>query len=65
MRMNNAFDSLHFDNSLLAELPGDPDTGARRREVRGALWSRMAPTPVIAPRTLAYSREMAETLGLS
>ena len=59
------FDSLRFDNALLANLPGDPDTGARRREVRGALWSRMAPTPVAAPRTLAVSREMAGTLGLS
>lgn len=59
------FDNLRFDNTLLAELPGDADTGPRRREVRGALWSRMAPTPVAAPRTLAVSREMAETLGLS
>lgn len=54
-----------FDNTFLAGLPGDADTGPRRREVRHALWSRMAPTPVAAPRTLAWSREMAETLGLS
>ena len=63
--MTSLFDTLRFDNRFLAELPGDPDTGARRREVRGAVWSRMLPTPVSAPRTLAYSREMAETLGLS
>ena len=63
--MNAHFDTLRFDNALLANLPGDPETGARRREVRGALWSRMAPTPVAAPRTLAVSREMAETLGLN
>lgn len=56
---------LRFDNRFLAELPGDPDTGPRRREVRGALWSRMPPTPVAAPRTLAYSCEMLEILGLS
>jgi serine/tyrosine/threonine adenylyltransferase len=54
-----------FDNRFLAELPGDPDTGPHRREVRGALWSRVMPTPVAAPRTLAVSREMAEALGLS
>jgi uncharacterized protein YdiU (UPF0061 family) len=54
-----------FDNRLLAELPGEADTGPHRREVRGALWSRVVPTPVAAPRTLAYSREMAEALGLS
>lgn len=58
------FDTLRFDNTFLAELPGDAETGARRREVRGAVWSRMAPTPVVAPRTLAVSREVADTLGL-
>jgi uncharacterized protein YdiU (UPF0061 family) len=57
-------DSLRFDNRFLAELPGDPETGPRRREVRGALWSRVAPTPVAAPRTLAVSREMLARLGL-
>jgi len=56
-------DALRFDNRFLAELPGDPEVGPRRREVRGALWSRVAPTPVAAPRTLAVSREMAEALG--
>ena len=56
--------NLVFDNRLLAELPGDADIGPRRREVRNALWSRIAPTPVAAPRTLAVSREMLATLGL-
>lgn len=59
-----SLDRLRFDNRLLAELPGDPETGPRRREVRGALWSRVAPTPVAAPRTLAVSREMLARLGL-
>lgn len=54
-----------FDNRFLAELPGDPRVDPGRREVRGALWSRVMPTPVAAPRTLAVSREMAEMLGLS
>jgi serine/tyrosine/threonine adenylyltransferase len=54
-----------FDNRFLAELPGDPETGPRRREVRGALWSRVMPTPVAAPRTLAVSREMLGVLGLN
>ena len=61
--MPAGLDGLVFDNRLLAELPGDPESGPRRREVRGAVWSRVAPTPVAAPRTLAVSREMAETLG--
>ncbi len=63
--MNAYFDTLRFDNTLLADLPGDAQTGPRRREVREAVWSRVMPTPVAAPRTLAVSREMAGTLGLS
>ncbi|WP_411834730.1 protein adenylyltransferase SelO [Pseudoxanthomonas mexicana] len=55
---------LQFDNRFVAELPGDPETGPRRREVLGAAWSSVRPTPVAAPRLLAYSREMAESLGL-
>ena len=53
-----------FDNRLLAELPGDAETGPRRREVRAALWSRVAPEPVRAPQLLAFSHEVAESLGL-
>jgi uncharacterized protein YdiU (UPF0061 family) len=64
LNMISAFDTLRFDNAFLADLPGDPETGARRREVRGALWSRVMPTPVAAPRTLAVSREMLAMLGL-
>ena len=56
--------SPRFDNRLLAELPGDAETGPRRREVRAALWSRVAPEPVGGPRMLAWSREVAESLGL-
>ncbi|WP_045727252.1 YdiU family protein [Xanthomonas sp. GPE 39] len=56
---------LRFDNRFTAELPGDPDTSPRRREVLSALWSQVAPTPVSAPHLLAYSREVAAMLGLS
>jgi uncharacterized protein YdiU (UPF0061 family) len=33
--------------------------------VHGALYSRVEPTPVAAPRLIAYSREVAELLGMS
>jgi len=39
--------------------------GSRRRQVEGAAYSRIDPSPVSAPRLLAYSREMAATLGFS
>jgi len=54
-----------FDNAFIRELPGDPEQGARRRLVEGALFSRIEPSPVSAPRVLAWSREMAHTLGFS
>ena len=55
---------LSFDNRLLRELPGDDDTRNIPRQVFGALWSAVQPTPVGAPRLLAYSAEMARELGL-
>ena len=35
--------SLRFDNAFVRELPGDPETGSRRRQVYGALYSRVDP----------------------
>ncbi|WP_242107931.1 protein adenylyltransferase SelO [Luteimonas aquatica] len=55
--------ALRFDNAFLRELPGDPESGPRVRQVHGALWSRVDPTPVAAPRLIAYSAEMAAALG--
>ena len=55
---------LSFDNRLVRELPGDDDTHNVPRQVHGALWSPVQPTPVAAPRLLAYSAEMARELGL-
>ena len=56
---------LRFDNAFVRELPGDPEQGPRLRQVDGALYSRVDPTPVAAPRLLAHSAEMAATLGFS
>lgn len=58
-------EDLRFDNVLLRELPGDPETGPRLRQVPGAAWSRVMPTPVPAPRLVAHSPEMTAALGFS
>ena len=55
---------LIFDNRFLRELPGDPEQGNVPRQVFGACWSRVAPTPVASPRLLAHSREVAAALDL-
>ncbi|MCY4345076.1 MAG: YdiU family protein [Gammaproteobacteria bacterium] len=57
--------ALAFDNRFTRELPADPITGSARRQIRGALYSRVSPTPVVAPELLAYAVEVAELIGLS
>lgn len=56
-------DSPRFDNRLLHSLPGDPESGPRRREVLGAAWSPVMPTPVTAPTLLAWAPDVAAMLG--
>src|SRR5258705_1487846 len=57
--------ALHFDNAFVRELPGDGETGPRRRQVHGALYSPIDPEPVAAPRLIAYSTEVASLLGIT
>jgi len=56
---------LDFDNAFVRELAGDPERGPRLRQVEGAAWSHVQPTPVPAPHVVAWSAEMAATLGFS
>ncbi|MEO8754863.1 MAG: protein adenylyltransferase SelO [Casimicrobiaceae bacterium] len=56
--------ALRFDNAFVRALPADPESGPRRRQVHGALFSRVEPTQVAAPRVVAYSREVAQLLGI-
>lgn len=55
---------FRFDNRFVRELPGDPVSGRHVRQVHGACHSRVEPTPVRAPRLLAWAPEVAELLGL-
>jgi uncharacterized protein YdiU (UPF0061 family) len=57
--------NLRWDNAFVRELPGDPEQDARQRQVESALYSRVEPTPVAAPRLIAHSREVAALLGIS
>lgn len=62
---SQSLDALRFDNRFVRELPGDPESGNYRRQVYGACYSKVMPTPAAAPKTVAYSWEMAEQIGLS
>ena len=57
--------TLRFDNRFVTELPADPEAGPRLRQVEGALYSRVDPTPVAAPRLVAHSPEVAALLGIA
>ena len=54
-----------FTNRFTRELPADPSDEVRPRQVFGAAYSRVRPTPVKSPRILAHSREMAERIDLT
>jgi len=56
---------LNFNNRFVQSLPADANPRNHSRQVQGALWSRVEPTPVAAPRLIAYSPEVAEALGLN
>lgn len=55
---------LNFDNRFVRELPGEREQANRPRQVFGACWSPVMPTPVAAPTLLAHSREVAADLDL-
>src|SRR5262245_18987594 len=55
---------LAFDNSFVRDLPADPVTENVPRQVSGASYTRVQPTPVAAPRLLAWSADLGERLGL-
>lgn len=56
---------LNFNNRFLQSLPGDANPRNHSRQVQGAYWSRVEPTPVAAPRLIAFSPEVASLLGLT
>lgn len=61
----SSLEALAFDNRFIRELPADPQSENRRRQVPGACYSRVLPTPVAQPQLVAWSPEMAETLGIA
>lgn len=63
--MASDLEDLTWTNRFTEELPADADTSDRRRQVAGAAFSRVMPTPVAAPTTTATSPEVADLLGFA
>ncbi len=65
VEMDSGLAKLAFDNKFVKELPADSEANNFRRQVFNSGYSRVLPTKVLAPKMLAYSKEMAEQLDLS
>jgi uncharacterized protein YdiU (UPF0061 family) len=55
---------FNFDNRFIRELPADPESQNYLRQVTGASWSNVSPTPVRNPVLLAHSPELAGLLDI-
>lgn len=62
--MKSSLHELLFDNRLVRELPADPELENYRRQVSGAIYSRVNPTPVKNPRLLVGSADVAALIDL-
>lgn len=56
--------SLNWSNRFINETPGDEQANGLPRQVPGACWSKVRPTPTPNPLIRLWSIEMAEVLGL-
>src|SRR6187549_3997365 len=56
---------LQFESNFVRDLPADPVPGNVPRQVRNASYTRVAPTPVAAPRLLGWSEALGEYLRIS
>ena len=55
---------LEWLSRFVLETPGDSVKGGRPRQVLNACWSRVEPAKVPSPSVVAWSDQMAKTLGL-
>ena len=56
---------IRFDDSFVRALPADPSVDNMPRAVRDASYTRVDPTPVRAPRLMAWSDAVGEMLGIA
>jgi uncharacterized protein YdiU (UPF0061 family) len=64
-KISDSFSALRFENTFVADLPADPVLTNTPRAVYNACYTRVDPTPVPAPRLLAWSDETGELLGIT
>ncbi len=62
---SNRLNKLVFDNQFVQQLPADSASSNYRRQVLKACYSHVLPANVTAPTVVAYSKEIAEQLGIT
>lgn len=62
--MITEFNQLQFDNRFIRELPADTELENYRRQVTGAIYSRVTPKAVKNPQLVAGAKEVAALLDL-
>jgi uncharacterized protein YdiU (UPF0061 family) len=62
--VNRAISALPWERRFVDSLPADPRREVVSRQVRGAAYSWVTPTPVSSPRLLALVPEVAALVGL-
>src|ERR1051326_2752402 len=60
-----ALEQLSFENTFVRDLPADPVPTNVPRQVKEASYTGVEPTPVAAPKLLAWSDDLGEYLGIS
>jgi serine/tyrosine/threonine adenylyltransferase len=63
--MSHPFEALRFENTFVRDLPADASTHNVPRPVAEAAYTRVSPTPVAAPRLLAWSEALGAYLGVA
>jgi serine/tyrosine/threonine adenylyltransferase len=58
-------DAVRWENSFVQALPGDVVAANIPRQVSNACYTLVMPTPIAAPRLLAWSDELAGLLGIA
>src|SRR5436189_4869293 len=58
-------EALAIENTFVRDLPADPVLTNVPRQVSNAAYTRVEPTPVAAPRLLAWSGDLGDFLGIS
>lgn len=64
MPQSSKLEELRFDNTVLQQLPLDASKTPGVRQVRGAVYSLVDPTPLSQPQLVAVSQDALDLLGL-